>query len=546
MRKALIRQARWPSLRSLHTESANKIRKGTNKHDLSLAVRQVTISIKQPEQATIKSVLDAFTAFKRPIREVQGTPELEHHTIFILATPTFASWLEASSEFIPQALQRVFGTSSPVEADVVCGVCDGLAPRSLSMKTLTGTGFSVWHKPSKVENLWKNNDTGSSPNMQSTLTISARSPYQATLTLPLANTLFQNGRHSTLLLSRWKSNGDSFQIERDQIEKKNVTMNLFVREGQFPRHVIPCVPLTPLRRIHSGLGNIVRTINFGRKGESDIGPASRELETSVGEYLAKGGNDQRTIDVWALVLPQDPRSRQAGRQGPVKQILTTDMDALRAIISPSTSKGLCYVGTLINEGARLVRVLSGGGGWGVKEGLLSLDPQTTYSDSNESRYDYSEGSLDERQISALGSLAREGAFIQFLVATKLDEDTAITTLQGNEHSSDDFRRHATVVGVVPSTIDDVHDEQQQIPTISDIQIYPGHFGMVSESGIFLRRGAKKMDMGEDIRSIETKVDLPFSYFYQEYRKRERKFSRTDKEVERLTSTDEPCSTAQSV
>jgi hypothetical protein len=70
--------------------------------------------------------------------------------------------------------------------------------------------------------------------------------------------------------------------------------------------------------------------------------------------------------------------------------------------------------------------------------------------------------------------------------------------------------------------------------------------MVSESGIFLRRGAKKMDMGEDIQSIETKVDLPFSYFYQEYRKRERKFSRTDKEVERLTSTDEPCSTAQSV
>ncbi|KAE9381464.1 hypothetical protein N431DRAFT_359494 [Stipitochalara longipes BDJ] len=516
MRRALVRQAQRGSLKSLHTEIGNEARKVIKTHRWFSPVRQVTISITQPEQATIQNVLDAIATFQRPVRRVQGNLELEHHTIFILATPSFASWVEASSDFMPKALQRVLGSSNPVEVDVVCGVCDGLAPRPISMKAPSGAGFSIMHKPWKLDNLWNNNDTGTSPNLQSTLTFPARRPYKATITLPLANTLFKNGRHSTLLLSRWKSSGDSFRIKRNQVEKQNITMNPFDRMAYFPRGLMPCVPLTPLRRIHSGLGNIVRTIDFGQDGNSDIGPASKELETSVGEYLAKNGHDRPTIDVWALVIPQDVLSGRSSKAGLVEEVLTTDMDALRARICSSTAKGCRYVGSFLDDGARLVRVLSGGGGWGLKEGLLSLDPQTTYSASNESRYDYSEDSLDEQQASALGRLAQEGAFIQFLVAAKNDEGP-INSLQGNGSENVAFTRSSTVVGVVPSTVDDVHGEQQVMPTTSDLQVYLGHFGMVSESGMFLR-GVKpeKMDKGELVPSLETKIDLPFSYFYQEH------------------------------
>ena len=465
---------------------------------------------------------------------MQGIPQLERHTILILATPNFASWLEASSDFIPKALQCVFGASSLVEADVVCGVCDGVAPHPLSMKSPSGAGFSVLHKPWKIDNLWDNIDTRTgSNNLQSTLSFLVRARFDATLTLPLANTLFNNGRLSTLLLSRWKSSGDSFEISRDQIEKQNIAMKLFTRAFSIPRDLIPCVPLTPLRRIHSGLGNIVRTIDFSQDGKSDIGPASRELERSVTEYLAKGGHDQPTIGVWALVIPQEVLSILRYETRLEEELTTTDIDALRAEISHSTPKGRRYMGRCIEEGARLVRVLSGGGGWGLKEGLLSLDPQTTYRDSNESRYDYSEGFLDEQQASALGNVAQEGDFIQFLVAAKNDEGP-VNSLPRNEPEEVDFTQSSTVVGVVPSTVDDVHDEIKNVSTTSNIQIYPGHFGIVSESGIFLGGvKEKKTDNGKVIRSIETKIDLPFSYFYEEHGKRGSRVSRVDEGAERL-------------
>lgn len=447
----------------------------------------------------MRHVVDALASFQESGRKY---PKWQQHLVCILATPPFASWLEANSGFIPRALRRIFGPSNSVYVDVVCAVVDGLAPRPISMKAPSGEGFSIWHRPKGPDDSWVQDATVSSPTLQSTLTLQRG---HVTLTLPLANTLFTNGRGSTLLLSRWKSSGRSFKIDRAQIEKQNVLLGgLGGKTLYHPiRSCIPSIPLTPVRRIQDGLGNIVRTIDFGQKGVKNVGPASRELEHSVTEYLAQEGQGSSTVNVWALIIPQDTSLAQLVRSMEAKGTLTTGVDVLRTENSFSSLNKHHYIGELIRRGAILCRVLSGGGGWGAKQGLLSLDPQTTYSTSNESRYDYSEESPDRQQVSALGNLAQEGAFIQFLVAPKTFE-----SLEESDEEYAEFTRRSTVFGVVPSTVDDIPDENQE-KTRFDLQVHHGHFGCVSESGLFFRAEEGRSNP----RVVETKIDLPYSYAY---------------------------------
>lgn len=470
--------------------------------------------------------MDALASFQKASRKLEKLPVPQHHTIFILATPSFASWVEASTDFIPQALKCAFGDLASVEVDVVCAVCDGLAPRPVSMTHPTGEGFSILHQPGEELGLWEDDDaSATSPNLQSTLTFVPYPGSGTSIVVPLANTLFKNGRHSTLLLSRWKSEGGSFELMREQKERQNVPVPfLWERQNRRLRFHMSCIPLTPVRRIQSGLGNIVRSIDFGEGSIPDIGPASRELETSVDNYLAKEGHDHSKIDVWALVVPKDiyldPRDQ-------VEEISTNDINTPRAVASPSSHVGGRYVGRRLKRGAKLCRVLSGGGGWGAKQGLLSLDPQTSYSTSNESRYDLSEGSLDKKQASALGNLAQEGAFIQFLVAVKNEKPD---TSEASERDSFAPVR-STVVGVVPSTIDHIYDEQQEKLAFGcDVSL--GHFGCVSESGIFLRfiRDEKTGVAEWGFHALETKIDLPYSYAYSVSKVSKKSSSKLNEEV----------------
>lgn len=166
--------------------------------------------------------------------------------------------------------------------------------------------------------------------MQSTLTFTSFPSRLFKVTLPLANTLFKNSRQSTLLVSQWSSAGDSFRMNSEQTEMQNVDVQIFRPPNyQLPPNRIPAVPLTPLRRIESGLGNIVRSLDFGYGA---IGPASRELEASVTEYLARRDQTRSTVAVWALVLPKDVESY------------------------PSEGLGHQYVGRCLERGATLCRV----------------------------------------------------------------------------------------------------------------------------------------------------------------------------------------------
>lgn len=149
----------------------------------------------------------------------------------------------------------------------------------------------------------------------------------------------------------------------------------------------------------------------------------------------------------------------------------------------------------------LTESVSGGGGWGVKQGLLSLDPQTTYNTSQEPRYDHSsqDQTIEEQQTSALGSIAKPGSYIQFFLAKGLSDTSRVEAYDARK------LRYTTILGAVPSTMDDIPAVNTGIvPELEGderIKYIPKCFGAVSESGIFITTPY----------NTTSKLDIPFSY-----------------------------------
>lgn len=159
--------------------------------------------------------------------------------------------------------------------------------------------------------------------------------------------------------------------------------------------------------------------------------------------------------------------------------------------------------------------MSGGGGWGVKAGLLSLDPETSYAAKSTARYDFQE--LDNASTSkeqALGAIAEPGSIISFWIShdSPPSEATDITSTANIQHG--------VVLGCIPSTMDDLIEEPPDAAdeeTTPELCIHAGLFGAMSEAGIFLESTplALQADMSKGPHPsrpsppMKTKMDVPF-------------------------------------
>ncbi|KAE8441152.1 hypothetical protein EG329_005808 [Mollisiaceae sp. DMI_Dod_QoI] len=462
-----------------------------------------------------------------------GTSKSYHSGLVILFTPNLLPWFK-NDAFIPKILKQL-GKKNPDDLaehplvyDVLYACVDGIAPRG-NFGTHHGKrvteGFSFLHVPasrllesdalsssaSEVKESW--NTT-----VPSAITFASGEDAPFKVTVPLANTLFQNGKPSLLVSSRWKEKDNKFLEIIPRTEEHTATVNTFVHVKDAPFSFIPAQSVTPFRTIVTGLGNIIRTLDFGK---GDVGPASRELEAVVSQISERLGGS--TVDVWALILPPG---------------------VVNAVAENTVEHGPEYVGFWLNKGATMCRVVSGGGGWGPKQGLLSLDPQT----ENEMSSGPGSGSLEEQKISALGNLAQTGASIQFLVM-----DNNLEPPPPPIYADRYMSWKTTVFGTIPSTIDDI----PKLSTSSNPTRYrflQGHFGCVSGSGIFyyqegLETEEKPNPEGEEraeesIKSKEisnarrqarlpmtrTKIDLPSSYVYMDSRIAARRKGTTPKQA----------------
>ena len=146
--------------------------------------------------------------------------------------------------------------------------------------------------------------------------------------------------------------------------------------------------------------------------------------------------------------------------------------------------------------------VSGGGGWGPKQGLLSLDPETSYIQPEEDSIEMFIKSLQGGDSASEG-LVTPGSYVLFCI----EPYTAEEKRQGRKPSS------TISLGVAPASDEGVrlHD------TAGEVKIYDDHFGAASSAGLFLRtipetNGSSSAEGTEKPpQPYTTKISVPRAY-----------------------------------
>lgn len=346
--------------------------------------------------------------------------------------------------------------------------------------------------------------------------------------VPLANTIFHTGRAATLFTSTWIREREAFSCRKKTFHK-HVSLQWpstspLYRGGYYASAPsasapsqdstafnTPLIPLTVPRRIYSGMGNIIRqTVDNDDKPQL----ASLELERALIEYFKYFDRPQASIPVWALVFSPKvaeymlPLSRNLGLTGQPGDLASSKV--------LKSAKFYDHYDFVLKNGGKIHRVQSGGGGWGKKAGLLSLDPTTYFERSSQS----SESdhllkgmmSMSEELGIELKEVAKPGDYIQFLVSPiNLEDYTKVEA----SHFETGTNVESFEFGTIPSTIDVVPQKRSEADYKSDnIGTFNEHFGALSEAGIGLRGKTKN---GGDVTNVEpdfmhTTVDVPYSRF----------------------------------
>ncbi|PWW78204.1 hypothetical protein C7212DRAFT_358227 [Tuber magnatum] len=298
-------------------------------------------------------------------------------------------------------------------------------------------------------------------------------------TLPLANTLFHTGFRTTIVHIPAKENEIPVTIE--------------AAEGVSPKEVEEFAHAQQdIKEAWEELGELMKLV--GQR--SGIAPPAKDHEKDCVDIILPSAHLPADIGVDAhLPLKQltFPRRIEAGMGNILKQTSSetgTPQGASRELekavlnyIPPSLSGGLSIFARLTPHsptahenlftapGARIHRVLSGGGGWGSKAGLLSLDPQSeTRVQGFAENFESGEG------------VVKVGGYVQFFVA--------------EQGSGGDDSRRGLIFGCVPKAeelVDERGGREEEEVGID------GLFGGASEEGVWV--GDRKMDVPGGVVSV---------------------------------------------
>ena len=169
-------------------------------------------------------------------------------------------------------------------------------------------------------------------------------------------------------------------------------------------------------------------------------------------------------------------------QNYLKIHIETEVDSLKSVsASNNTEPVSCLPKSLT------INPVSGGGGWGAKKGLLSLDPQ-------ESHVPLSEEEEMERFMKTIdgSAFAPPGSSIQFFVSPP--------TIPASSSIPSDL-----VLGVSAIL------QPSEGETIGDGEFIEGHFGAMSSTGLFLESPLDKVAGVDGVSN--TKLTVPQSLVY---------------------------------
>jgi hypothetical protein len=258
------------------------------------------------------SVLAAADALSHKWKASQGKlPEVGHKSdaAVLLASKGLARWLDDEA-FVAALID-------PLKGDVgsnfhLLSACVDAIPASKADPSREGIALVACSLSGALPDLWDQGIRSAQTTDQPALILSMR-PFASSessggvgVTVPLANTVFENGRSHTMTASRWeRADGATPQrlLERRELGRQDVLLPQV--QGSMSMLDVPLVPVTEARKIVAGLGNILRQVEIDGKPV----PASKELEAIIPKLLEARSLAQKDaaaasrIGVWALVLP---------------------------------------------------------------------------------------------------------------------------------------------------------------------------------------------------------------------------------------------------
>ncbi|KAI1268949.1 hypothetical protein F5Y18DRAFT_373116 [Xylariaceae sp. FL1019] len=484
------------------------------RHQSSCSRWSQKLSISASPNASKWKVLNEIKKYAlRSEKDYPRNPDTAYGTA-ILASREFTKWLD-DEKFMSNVLATLFmkgerSRSYHQDLDVLTGVVDALSPQSLSVQPRAGFSIILGPSESILPDLW-DKEGFEGANTDSTSSVSfvanplAGSTNALEFTLPLANTLFQNGRRSTLHACKWNRDGEGMMTITLRAPK---TIQQIASDNSSADHtssMIPLMPLTPPRKIVAGLGNIARQVEV----DGHPTPASKELEEIVPRIFERRAQRDPTfvpqsIGVWCWVIP--PHVMQSRNLAGL-QLFSADSTEAE---TDTAWKSMDLFSELLSSGCRLHKILSGGGGWGAKQGLLSLDPETSFSlPGQDADYEMFIKSFEERNsASPTNGIVTPGSSLLFCAEphwTDAEAKTGPLLLPA----------HGISLGVTPSL-----DQTPQADDITDtVDVSDDHFGASSANGLFIRGisdlggiGVKDEESHGSMRRIMTKIDAPNAQF----------------------------------
>ncbi|KAM0252135.1 hypothetical protein ACHAQJ_007875 [Trichoderma viride] len=428
---------------------------------------------------------DEKVSYRELFEKVRGKKILDnpngHNAAVLLTTPNFAKDLE-NVDLMEKFARLMAGSADVGKFHVLSAVVDHIAAPMGSLRPLQGISVLRGHVDDMLPHLWqplpqKSKDDADSV---SALTLSLGDP---SVTLPLARTTFHNSRGSTLLMSQFDLTQNAARLTQ-QTEKHSqfvkVSLDSDIESLAHLDMWAPLMPLTQPRTVTESFGNIVRGIEV----DGNTIPASTELEDIVNKLHkqnASSGVLSGPVGVWAMVTPNPDTSgalEEWLEEAPEPISALPDVDDIRDTVKATAQ----HFKLLHSHGGRLYKILSGGGGWGAKKGLLSLDPQRVH-------FSLSEEEEMQNFIQSMngGGFTPQGSQVQFFMSAPALPD-----------STEPF-----APGVAFGVAGDVAVPKDTEP----INGFIGqHFGALSNSAIYL--SGKGLPDGK-----ETKLSVPHSRVY---------------------------------
>ena len=423
----------------------------------------------------------------RGLRQYEGKVS-SNRELLILLLVTPVHFPAINEEFINLILNKhVKRRSADQEAHILLGVVDKIGFtifqkkwfRETAVDThlangVEGISIAVLRKRAAAPDLWSdlqdiNTGDGARDQRYGNLIFDIRTVESSTkVRLPLAKTIFLNGRPSTLIAQRWhvKSWEEADQKPHQLVEEKALLDYTVILHFLSP--VEPPLmkdvhsrlqPITQPRKVGQVVGNVIRTIRSEQDGSEEI-PASQELEAAVRLEIAENHLSQKKPQVWAMIRPSSARQKTRNEV-------------------PLTIEAIA-------TGCHLHRVLGGGGGWGNKKGLISLasDPDS------DARTEYFSFDPLKQDAAFMGkeifpNVAQEGDEITFLANNSLRSHPLVTEAKGRSKLRDRLPKVDTLIqfGTLPSAEDVGNIGDQASKQDLDLRVFKKRFGMLTQEAM---------------------------------------------------------------